>query len=48
VAINGEAVHNSADAQAALDKLKVGDKVSVTIERNDQRQDVQVQLTARE
>jgi S1-C subfamily serine protease len=46
VAINGEAVHNSADAQAALDKLKVGDKVTVTIERNDQQQDVQVELTA--
>jgi S1-C subfamily serine protease len=46
VAINGEAVHGSADAQAAIEKYKVGDTITVTILRNDERQDVKIQLTA--
>jgi S1-C subfamily serine protease len=45
VAVNGQPVRNSVEVQDALDKFKVDDKVTVTIERNGEQQDVQVQLT---
>jgi S1-C subfamily serine protease len=46
VAINGEEVHNSAEAQGIIEKSKVGDPITVTILRNGERQDMRVQLTA--
>jgi S1-C subfamily serine protease len=48
VAINGDAVHSGIDAQNALEKYKVGETITVTVERNGERQDVKVQLTARQ
>jgi S1-C subfamily serine protease len=45
-AINGQAVHGSKEVQDALGKYKVGDTVTVTIERDGEPQDVKVQLSA--
>jgi S1-C subfamily serine protease len=45
-AINGKAVHNSNEAQMALEEYKVGDTVTVTIVRDEQEQNVKVQLAA--
>jgi S1-C subfamily serine protease len=46
VAIDGHQVHSPNDMYAILGKHQIGDTVTVTIEREDQRQDVKVTLGA--
>jgi S1-C subfamily serine protease len=46
VAIDGQPVSNSGDLVLALEQRDAGDKVRVTIKRNDQQRDVQVVLQA--
>jgi S1-C subfamily serine protease len=45
VGINGQAVHNGQDLLQALNKVSVGDTITVTILRDGERQDVKVELT---
>jgi S1-C subfamily serine protease len=45
VAVDGKAINNAADLNAALDRHQVGDTLTVTIERDGKRQDVKVTLT---
>jgi S1-C subfamily serine protease len=44
VGVDGQAITRSAELLTALERLQVGDKVTVTILRNNQRQDVKVTL----
>jgi S1-C subfamily serine protease len=46
VAVDGQAVSNSADLVLALEQRDAGDKVRVTIKRDDAQRDVQVVLQA--
>lgn len=45
VAVDGKAIDNAADLNAVLDRHQVGDTITVTIERDDKRQDVKVTLS---
>ena len=46
VAIDGTAIHTSKDLFAVMDTKKVGETVTVTIERDGKRQDVPIALEA--
>jgi S1-C subfamily serine protease len=46
VAIDGTAIHNNADLHATLDAHKVGDVVTLTVQKDGQRRDVKVTLQA--
>jgi S1-C subfamily serine protease len=48
VSIGGHPIKNVGDLYAALDQLKVGETVTVTLTRNGKRQDVQVTLQAQQ
>jgi S1-C subfamily serine protease len=45
VAVNGQPVHNGQDFLKALGQVQAGDTITVTILRDDKRQDVKVELT---
>jgi S1-C subfamily serine protease len=48
VAIDGKPVRNVKDFLALMQQHQVGDTITVTIVRDDERQDVQMTLRARE